>query len=1140
MLNIYRSNRTEHLMAALCRVIQVPPQDPMQPEWIGVQSKGMKQWITLNMARHLGVCANVDFLFPRRIIEHILNGYQPLLSQNKTEDERNADFFFWSILKQVRDKKNKPVLSGILDYIRTDTTGKKEFQVSRRIARAFDDYQIYRPQMLLDWESGKTSALANDPAAAWQAALWKHIHPDHTDHLSGRIETFLKGFSPDRMRDNYLPPRLILFGISALPIQFLQVFDRISDIIPVHLFFMVPTHHYFSDIQSSARLNKIALQSDPDLSVTDLHYEIANPLLASLGKSIKSFSAMIEGFEYQEPGPELFDDPAGDNPIQDTPDTGDSDGDTVSMLSRIQSDILNLIHRCEGAPEPPLPLNRRDRSIQIHACHSPMRETQVLKDLLLNAFETDTELAPHDVIVMMPDIESYSPFIESCFSTEQTLPYSISDRRKRSESEVIHAFLSLLALPGSRFEKAEILDLLSLPPIAGRFRISQDELATIEQMVDQADILWGKNGYHRKDMGLPGFEENTWETGLERLFLGMAMPESRDWLFSGILPCQVLEGLELEILGKFAAFYHTLVEQVAAFKSQQRVDFWCSILKQTASRMIDPQDRNTEDLFFLYEVIDRIRDEADRAGFQDPVSFEAITLLVEQKLDLSIAQGSFMTGRVTFCNIMPMRSIPFKLVVLMGMDESAFPRKTFDSGFDLIRKYPMEGDKIQRDEDRYLFLEALLSARSQFIITYTGRNIRDNSLIPCSGVVSELIETISQSFDMKDPERIETFHPLHPFDPLYFSSPPDHTDTPETTPDLSFLSYSADHLEIARTLFHSRTTPPVFVDSFTPDLIGVKPAADFGMENQMVDLTDVIRFFKHPLRKWVHEGLGIQIPELEAPASARELFSIKGLDQFLLGKQLLEKNMALAETDFYAIFKAMGRLPYGAKGRVEYEKLKADVSALMDTAVPYLEHDRLPPVALHHHIAGIRVSANFADITRSERVHFSYGRLNASRLMAVWVEHLFLNLGIDDGYPKQTVLIGRNPSAGKPPVIYRFPELASDAPAILEPLLRLFVKGSREPVWFFCDTGWQFVRELRKKPTELTIQSIETIMNLSKVKTAWLGSAFLTGESRDRVVSLCVENNDPFQSARTLLDSGFIDNAMQVFSPLLDHLEIKK
>jgi exodeoxyribonuclease V gamma subunit len=1087
----------EILMQGLSSILAEAGEDPLMPHWITVQSRGMKQWISLKLAESLGVCANMRFVFPRPLVDELLSHFTAFDHPNETVDE---DFFFWSVLKLVREIRTLKELSGIDAYLREDRTGKRLFQVSRKIATLFDDYSVYRPDMLLDWQKGSRKEALQDPSAEWQAFLFqKMMETRPLDHPAARTQAFLQGFSKEKFNTAGLPSRISLFGISVLPELFVQVFEKVASVMDIHVFLLTPSSRFFFDIRPDREVEKRAVKEGvpPEF----LFDEPVNPLLASLGAAGIRFHSGLEAFHYQEPFDDLFLDPVEEG---------------VSMLWVLQSDILNLYHRKEGGETLPLAVDPSDTSISVHACHSPIREAQVLKDLLLAEFENNPDLAPHDIIVMMPDIEAYAPFIESVFSLETPLPFSISDRRKRSESEPLEVFLKILALQGSRLEKSLVLDLLLSGSIAGKFKISLDDTTKIEQMIDNANILWGRDGEHRKGLGFEAFAENTWQFGLNRLFMGMAMPEGYDGLVQGILPCESFEGLDLEVLGKLAAFCHALFSGLSGLEGEKTLAAWTRVFRQLARSMLDENPETAEDLFFLMETLDELESGAKKAGFTDAVSFDLVHSLLAQKLDLNISQGNFMSGNITFCNILPMRSIPFKIVVLMGMDESAFPKKVFSPGFNLMKKFPRPRDKNDRNEDLYLFLETLLSAREKFIITYTGMSIRDNSLIPCSGVVSELMEVMDQGFVFPKGYSYRFFHPLHPFDGSYFNG---------TGP---LFSYSGDNCRMAAALLGERRKKRPFVEIPDQEKLG-DPVQD-------ISLDEVIRFFKNPLEGFVKSGLNLTFKLLEEEKEDWEAFTVAGLDQYLLGSLLLEKEAESPhDRDLYPVFRAMGSLPPGRKGRLEYEKLMALADPLVREARKIAAIPPLPTLAAEIQENGIRVSGRITHVRETGAYLIGFGRLNGSRLLSAWIRHLFLNAAGPRDYPRQTFLVGRDTRGKKPLSNYRFPDLGRGAEGYLEELVQIFQKGIQTPFYFSPETSFRFAEALAEEGFALTGEPVFKAMG--RAKKAWQDRHQGTGERENRYVGLCVEDNDPFESVETLLSSGFAQNAIRVFKPLLENRE---
>ena len=1104
-------------MHALTAVLKHVPDNPMVPEWIGIQSRGMKQWIAAQMADNLGICANINFFFPRQMINQII--------YDQSDDQKeslNEDTLLWSIMKLLNKSKAVNELSSIQDYIRDDETGKKQYQLSMKIAKIFDDYQVYRPSMLLEWQRQNSHGFLKDSDAKWQTWLWNRIISDNPHNsIAYKISDFLEKFDVKNIDKDHLPLRISFFGISAMPTFFLQVFEKISQIMDINLFLLTPSNQFFFDIKSDKQMGKISLNREIPVNLDQLYYEVKNPLLSSLGTAGKDFQSCLESFNYHEPFNGLFSDPLHES---------------CTMLAYLQSDIFNLVYRKHDREDLPVKIESSDDSVSIHACHSPMREAQVLKDLLLNEFKNDSDLAPHDIIVVMPDIEAYAPFIESVFTLEDALPFSISDRKKRSESEPIEAFFKILALRNSRLEQNQVLDLLVSESIVRKFNISFDEIAMIERMVKDAAVLWGKDADHRKTFDLPPFEENTWFFGIQRLFMGMAMPENHDKLIKDILPCQPFEGLDLEVLGKLALFCNTLFTALETLAGNKTIEKWCQVLKSICNSLMDRNFQNGEDLTFLLQTIDTLKQDSQEAGFDQTVSFDVISSIIENKLDQSISQGRFLTGNIIFCNTMPMRSIPFKIVVLMGMDEKSFPGQGFRPEFDLIKKYPEPCDKIQRDEQRNLFLETLLSARSKFIVTYTGMSIQDNSKAPCAGVVSELLDTMEHSFIFPESYICHFFHPLHPFNQEYFIGNRD------------YYSFSRDNCKIAKVLSKKRAAHHTFVQT--------DAKAQLQEPVSSIMLSDMINFFKNPVQWYMKDGLGIKIPDMEEVATqeqgrAREPFNLSGLDQYALGSFLVAHNSRLpeeskklgdseepAEKSYYPLLKAGGTLPFGKKGKLEYENISALAQPVIDAAKQIESKTKLPAIAGEVDINSITVLDNIAQITQDGAYYISFGKLNGSRLILAWIKHLFLNLTAPDDYPKNTTVIGRDPQGKKEVLKYSFLPLEFNALQYLKELVQIYLKGGENVFYFACETSWQLIQLLSKESFNLETEILSKTMNNSKVKNSWYGNNFQAGEKDNPYISLCLENSDPFESVDTLIATGFAQNAVNVYKPMLENMEI--
>lgn len=1149
MLNLVKSNRMEMLMQALANVTAQVPDDPMAPEWICIQSRGMKQWISVALARIHGISAHMTFLFPRDLIQYFLDrlpgpaGLPPDLPGIATVpdltarslDTRHLDkeTLVWSVMAQLGPGIQSGPLAELGAYFQSDDTGKKQVQLAQVLAAILDDYQVYRPDMLLGWEKGAAPVYPGNPEEAWQSCLWRQIAAaGHVPPLPVRMDALVRAAAAKQISG--MPSRICLFGLSAVPPSFMAFFSALDT--DVFVFLLTPSNQFFFDIASPRQMDRLVLETS-DMSgreLSDLHWETLNPLLASLGRSGQQFHGFLEAGDYLEPFGDLFQDPAdGPGP--------------VSMLCRLQSDILNLVSRHPEKEHPPVAVVPEDDTISIHACHSPMREAQVLKDLLMDTFERHPEIAAHDVIVMMPDIEAYAPYIEAVFSREHTLPFTISDRRHRMESPTIEAFLKILALKGSRLEQSRVMDLLLCPAVAEKFDIVPGDVQCLTEMVCQAGILWGIDPEHRRQMTGKGFVENTWQFGLQRLFMGVAMPETAQVLVNdAVLPCPFIEGPDAQILGKFARFCHTLFRHLAALEGKQTPARWESVVTGLVREMFASDPSREPDIRFLFQMCQDMTREAFFGGFAGTLEFFAVQDLMKGKLDQTVAQGNFLAGGITFCNLMPMRSIPFRVVALMGMDEAAFPRKIPVRGFDLISAHPCRGDKNLRDEDRHLFLETLLSARDRLIITFTGMSIKDNTPVPCSGVVSELADVMARTFIFPPGYRWWTTHRLHPFHPVYFDATP------------GFFSYSSDQCNIAR----SRAGSVLSIDPAVAGTEQLNPGADRpdpgrqksapglspsggppdGDAEKIIPLISLHRFFQRPLALFCNTFLEMAYPPLEPPLPDREPFQVSGLIRYQLGAGFLKKEPDPAHGTVdggYLLARAGGLLPLGNQGRLEWEAIARTARPIQELAEKQVTAAAVDPVILDLAVADSRIQGTVSDLFADDagiiRCVKDFGRIHAGRLLKNWITHLALTLAEPDT-PVTTRIIGQDPWRRRPSGMWTFVPMGQTARPCLETLISLYRFGQVRAWAFFPDTCFLLARALAENGYDLSEPSLLAAMK--KAGAAWYNAHAGTGEKTDRYAALWAAGRpDPFETPNQLSASGMVTHALAVFKPLLAHLE---
>ncbi|NTW75187.1 MAG: exodeoxyribonuclease V subunit gamma, partial [Chlorobiaceae bacterium] len=837
-LSLSTSNRMETLIRAFATMLgDQPLASPFERELIVVQSRGMQRWISMRLAAQLGIWGGADYPFPNTLLQQLFEWFD---ISHAGSTIFSKEVMCWSVMRLLPGLLSHERFAPLHAYLSNDREALKLFQLSGKIADTFDQYTLFRPDLLDAWEDG-----GDDAAFDWQPELWRALVKESSDLHRGRMRAeFCRKVAAEALPHGF-PTRISLFGVSYMPPYHIGVLEALASRIPVNIFLLSPTEEYWSDIQTRRRLLRMS-GNERELSTE------GNPLLASLGRSGREFSEMLLDVNGVVQTTELYADPGHD-----------------TLLHALQSDMLRLKGTGEDEERHAL-FERADRSVQVHSCHNPLREIEVLHDNLLDLFEALPGLEPRDIVVMTPDIETYAPYISTVFGTAgdgvPRLPHSIADRLLLDEGGIVAAVMKLLELYGSRHTAPALFDLLCSPPVSRRFRLDDGELDTIRRWVEATRIRWGVDEQSRSGFGLPPFRENSWRAGLERLLLGYAMPDEGT-LYEGVLPFEV--GADAETLGKLAEFIDAVETLSKKFEHPRRPEEWREPFIWMLDTFIEADPESERELSEVSSEVDRLTELGELSQFEGEVSTTVMTAWFRTRLEQVQMGLGFMTGGITFCAMLPMRSIPFRVVAMIGMNDGAFPRQQSPPGFDMMKREPRKGDRSVRGDDRYLFLESLLSARDVLYLSYVGQSIRDNSELPPSVLVSELLDAVDRGFscsgNQSPSSRLVIRHKLQGFNPDCFSE------------SEGLFSYSADNF---RALERRNSLPPrPFVE---------EPLPAIPDEERTVTIDDLVRFFANPSAFFLERRLGLKPTVALNPLEEREPFGAKGLEAYLIRQEMLE------------------------------------------------------------------------------------------------------------------------------------------------------------------------------------------------------------------------------------------------------------
>jgi exodeoxyribonuclease V gamma subunit len=686
------------------------------------------------------------------------------------------------------------------------------------------------------------------------------------------------------------------------------------------------------------------------------------------------------------------------------------------------------------------------------------------------------------------------------------IPFSISDRGIRKESEIIDTFLAILDLQGSRFAASQVFAILESPAVQRRFGFLEEDLALVRRWVRDTRIRWGIDGESRGQLGLPALAENTWKAGLDRLLLGYAMPGQDENMFGGVLPYDHIEGSEASVLGRLLEFTEQLFTHVTSLGQPRSLDGWSKTLTKLVETFFMPDEDTEREMQVIRRTLNDLGDMSTYGGsvFDEEVDVKVIKWHLGHYLETEGFGFGFITGGVTFCAMLPMRSIPFKVICFVGMNGDAYPRQAKPLGFDLMAKHPKPGDRSPRNDDRYLFLEAMLSAREKLYISYVGQSIQDNSLIPPSVMVSELMDYIEQGFTIPGQEILDpifTKHRLQAFSPEYFKK------------DKKLFSYSQENCQAAQCILEAREAPVPFISGGLSD-----PEAEW----KTVDLRDLCAFFGNPARFLLNKRLGIYLEEKASMLEEREAFDIKGLEKYLLEQDLVERRLAGGNLkDLLPLTRASGKLPHGTPGECIFEALSQGVEGFVERTTPYMREATLEPIELDLNISGFRLTGRIDAIYPERLLHYRYAKVKSRDRLKVWIHHLALNSLMADKYPRTSVLAGLSPKGREAEWVAWEYSPVENSEEMLARLLEGYWAGLVRPIHFFQDSSWAYAHMLleRNKPGEDALNS---------ARNTWTGSEYNRGEREDPYYQLCFGSTDP-------LDPEFQRIAEEVFRPLIEH-----
>ncbi|MBB4663461.1 exodeoxyribonuclease V subunit gamma [Conexibacter arvalis] len=1085
MLHVHHADRADRLVGALADVLQAPLDDPFAAEVVAVPTRGVERWLAQRLSGRLGtspgggdgICANVAFPTPRRLVEEAIAAAAGL---DPATDPWRPARALWPLLELVDAAGGERWLRRLSAHLDRDAGDRsRRLSAVRHVARLYERYALHRPSMLRAWAEGRDEDGAGGPLAAehrWQAELWRRLR--ERVGVAGPAE-LLETAEVRLVEDpglSDLPERISLFGLTSLPARDLALLRALAERRDVHLFLSTPSPAAWRAVADAAReaaARGAPLRTRAQAASAALP---ANPLLASWGRDGRELQLLLEplpdaavhgadgGATTAAAGPHGAAGRSGD--------TAEADGPAPpsTLLARLQADVRADRAPGDGAP---LQLAEGDASVQVHVCHGRARQVEVLRDAILHALADDPTLEPRDVIVMCPDIEAFAPLIEATFGAgdadvEEALPgvdpdrsgphpvelrVRLADRSLRQTNPVLGVVTRLLELAADgRVAASEVLDLADREPVRRRFRLEEDDLARIEDWVAASGVRWGLDAARRAPFKLQRVEQGTWEAGLDRLLTGVALAEQPGRTLAGVLPLDDVDSAAIDLAGRFAELLERLGTALDALAAPKPIAAWASAIATAADTLTATSPRDAWQRAELQRLLADVVAEATAAdGSVSPVALEVADLaaLLADRLAGRPTRANFRTGHLTVCTLQPMRSVPHRVICLLGLDDDVFPRRSPRDGDDVLLDEPWAGDRDGRSEDRQILLDALMAAGDRLIVTYAGHSERTNAERAPAVPLAELLDVIDRTARApaggRARDAIVVRHPLQPFDAANFA--------PSALVDRRTWSFDAVTLAGARALGGERHARPPFLPHPLPP-----------RQLDVIELDQLLAFVGHPIRAFLRQRLGVGVDAGAEELSDSLPIELDPLARWGLGARLLAARRAGVEMAVaVADERARGMVPPGALGDAVLDGVVAEVEAVLAAAADTVGGGG-PLRTVDVRIAlgdGRTLAGTIGGVGHYVLPVVTYSRVDPRRRLESWVRLLALTAAFPER-PLVATTVGRARAEADDATttIARITQPPGDpearraqARAELERIVDLHDRGMREPLPLFRRTS---------------------------------------------------------------------------------------
>lgn len=1049
MITIYKSQSLTKLSERLSGTIRkMEKRDPFNPIQIVVPNLDTSRWLKLSLAEKLGITGNVLYLLPSEWQYKQIRKLYPNLPNKLPSD---LDSMKWAITEILSDPSLRKELAVPDSYIASQPEETKEqaaVQLAGQLSSVFDQYLNYRPEIILKWQTGNVGKGDEN----WQGKLWNILNERWKTQYSNEL-----GINKADLYNNTI--HSIERG-DILPEDWISLFN--PGLIPAPIVRMLELCGKTSEID----IYKIQPAINPDPEITSEKNELVN-----------AFGDEMRGMN------KLFD-PDNSTVIPDyhvlkQPNT---------VLQAVQQSII------ENKPVKPFPVEHiEQQGIEIHSCHSSLREVETLHQFLIRQFETDPTLQPDDVLVMTPNPDHHKQAIHAVFDTLEdglpNIPYHIGHDRSDEAEELRLTFLRMLELPDSRYSFSDVMDLLSSGPVRLKFGLSESDVVQIKQWMEDNHVIWGLDAGHRKDFNQPGESIQTWQSAMKRGWLGQLMGDPDQLFVNDELLYDGINTTDQRLIwARFSAFLRQLNELRRIAKKKRGVEEWSELINHQMKLFLSDESLTSRAGIQLYDITQNLTESAVTAGFRSEVSFTTIRNEIVSAIEQHKASTAIFTRGVTFSSMVPVRSLPFKIVALIGLNESNFPRKPVHPDFDLMAQNPEPYERNRKNEDRNLFLESILSAEKIHYCSYTGQSSKDNETIPPSPVISEWIGILCEMTGLPESGIVKK-EALNGFSPNNF---------------IGNNSCSSVYYGVAAAMDDQSSSFSGFK---------IKQSIQPDETEPVIDIDDFVMFFSNPVRFFLKKRFEVSLPE---PDEDKKEFDFNHLERHILFQRVLGWTLkdGLNESVYNSVLQS-GVLPSGWPG----ERLFLELIDQAKTAKHELISKEISPESIAYEISIPlqirRIEGSVQSYSNNEYLDINPSAKSGKVLLQSWLRHLLYCAGRNK---KSSSLLLCQLKKGSP-VWIKFGPI--DQPVeILQNLAGIYEAGIKEPLYFFPKTQAEYqeaiLKNKNKSPEQYAKSEFEGGFKKHGERedvyiTTLIGEhtefrdEFLTGEHQ-KIIKLMLEN----------------------------------